>query len=75
MWCTHQKMCIRCGNAISSSFTVFNVVKQGNILSPILFYVYKDVLRVLLNSSNIGGEIGHTLLNHLCYADDLCLKS
>ena len=26
-------------------------------------------------SSNIGGQIEHTFLNHLCYADDLCLIS
>ena len=32
--------------------------------------VYTDGLSVLLNSSNIGGQIGHTFLNHLCYADD-----
>ena len=34
-----------------------------------------DRLSVLLNSSNIGGQIVHTFLNHLCYADDLCLIS
>ena len=34
-----------------------------------------DELSVLLNSSNIGGQIGHTFLNHLCYADDLYLIS
>ena len=68
MWYTHQKMCIRWGNVISPSFTVSNGVKQGGI-SSILFYM--DGLSVLLNSSNIGGQIGHTFLNHLCYADDL----
>ena len=67
---THQKMC-RWGNGISPSFTVSNVVKQGGIISPILFNVYMDGLSVLLNSS----KIGHTFLNHLCYADDLCLIS
>ena len=28
-----------------------------------------------LNSTNIGGHIRGLLLNHLCYADDLCLIS
>ena len=34
-----------------------------------------DRLSILLNISNIGGQIGHTLLNRLCYADNLCLIS
>ena len=33
MWYTHQKMCIRWGNAISPSFTVSNGVKQGGIVT------------------------------------------
>ena len=28
-----------------------------------------------LNRSGIGGNIGGHLINHLCYADDLCLIS
>ena len=72
---THQKMYIRWGNAYSSSFSVSNGVKQGRILSPILFNVYMDDLSVSLNSSNIGERIGNIFLNHLCYADDLCLVS
>ena len=47
---------------------------QCGIISPILFNVYMDELSVLLNSSNIGVQIGHTFLNHLCDADDLCLS-
>ena len=68
-------MCIRWGNAISPSFTVSNDIKQGGITSPILFNVDMDGLSVLLKSSNIGGQIEHTFLIHLCYADDLCLIS
>ena len=28
-----------------------------------------------LNSSGIGGYLGTAFINHLCYADDLCLIS
>ena len=69
-------MCIRWGNAYSSSFSVSNGVKQGGNLSPILFDAYMmDELSVSLNSSNIGGHIGNIFLNYLCYADELCLIS
>ena len=34
-----------------------------------------DKLSVALNSSGIGGYLGNVFLNHLCYADDLCLIS
>jgi len=74
-WYSQQSMCIRWGNTLSASFKVTNGVKQGGILSPTLFNVYMDNLSILLNSSNIGGRIGDQLINHLCYADDLCLIS
>ena len=59
----------------SPFFSVSNGVKQGGITSPNLFIVYMDELSFILNSSSIGGQIGHTFLNNLCYADDLCLIS
>ena len=42
-----------------------------------LFNIYMNDLsiHVLLNNSNIGGEIGGILVNHLSYADDMCLIS
>ena len=32
-----------------------------------------DDLSVALNNSGIGGYLGDAFLNHLCYADDICL--
>ena len=34
-----------------------------------------DQLSVKLNASNIGGDIGGVLVNHLCYSNDICLIS
>ena len=34
-----------------------------------------DDLSLTLDCSGSGGHIGTILINHLCYADDLCLIS
>ena len=68
-------MKVRWGNTLCSSFKFGNGVKQGGILSPALFNVYMDKLSIALNDTAIGGHIGGQLLNHLCYADDMCLIS
>ena len=72
-WYSHQEMFIRWGNSCSNKFYVTNGVKQGGILSPALFNVYMNNLSVTLNPSGIGGFLGDSLVNHICYADDLCL--
>ena len=53
-------------------------VKQGGIISPVLFNVYMDERRCALSSYNIGGHIGDEIVYHLSYAEDLgliCLSS
>ena len=49
-----------------------NGVRQGGVLSPYLFAVYLDDL---FNELNIeaGCYIGEVLLNHLMFADDICV--
>ena len=68
-------MFVRWGDTCSVSFCVTNGVKQGGIISPMLFNLYMDDLSLTLNCSSIGGYIGTTLINNLCNADDLCLIS
>ena len=57
----------------SSSFLVRNGVKQGGVLSPILFCVYFDDLLVRLAARKIGCFMGHYFVGALAYADDLVL--
>ena len=73
-WYTKQEQCIRWGAEMSAYFTISNGVRQGGILSPSLFAVHMDDLSSLLNTSRIGCHIDGVCINHVFYADDLCLK-
>ena len=72
-WYKFQLMCVKWGNSLSSFFSVSNGVRQGSVLSPHLFNVYVDEISKCLNSLNIGCQLDGLLLNHLFYADDLCI--
>ena len=74
-WYQKQEMTVRWGACISDSFNVTNGVRQGGILSPQLFNIYIDGLSDILNKSSIGGSIGGKRINHMLYADNLCIVS
>ena len=46
---------------------------HGDIISLVLFNFYMEDFSCVLNRSNIGGRIGGEIVNHLSYADDLCM--
>ena len=68
-------MSVRWGYHMSNVFNVTNGVRQGGILSPKLFKIYIDGLSNILNNSLIGGSLGGKRINHMLYADDLCIVS
>ena len=74
-WYQKQEMTVRWGACISDSFNVTNGVRQGGILLPQLFNIYIDGLSDIFNKSSIGGSIGGKRINHMLYADDLCIVS
>ena len=65
--------CVKWGDISSTFFNVTNGVRQGSILSPYLFAVYVDDLSEILNSCNVGTYMNNQPMNHIFYADDLCL--
>ena len=75
VWYSRQRMFVRWGDTCSTTFCVTNGVKQGGIISSMLFNLYMDDLSLMLNCYGIGGYIGTFFINHLCYPDDLCLIS
>ena len=74
-WYQHQSMYVKWGSTMSSKFQVTDGVRQGGVLSPLLFDVYVNELSELLNKSGIGGNLGGTIINHMLYADDICIVS
>ena len=66
-------MCIQYGHSTSSFFIVSNGVRQGGILFPRLFAVYVDDLSKHLHGARSGCFIGHQCIDHVMYADYMCL--
>ena len=59
-------------NHFSQYFKLSNGVKQGGVLSSILFNIYIDTL-LELKESGYGCHINNTFVGALCYADDVTL--
>jgi len=72
---TNQNMRVKWGPVMTSLVSVTNGVKQGGVLSPILFIVYFDELLYRLSRSSCGCHIGKTFAGALGYADDIVLLS
>ena len=70
---TNQKLQVKWNNCISSKFGITNGVRQGGVLSPLLFTVYIDELLEKLKRNGIGCYIGHHFVGALGYADDIIL--
>ena len=63
------------GSAITDYFSAVNGVKQGAVLSPVLFCVYLDGLLIMLSKAGVGCFIGCTFVGALAYADDIVLTA
>ena len=72
-WYKSQTFSVVCNNVMSSPFTVSNGVRQGGVLSPILFNIFIDDLSDILCATKLGCYLNDTCFNHICYADDAVL--
>jgi len=71
----YTNSCVRVawGAITSDYFSVVNGVKQGAVLSPVLFCVYIDDLLLLLKKAGFGYYIGAHFIGALAYVDDIVL--
>ena len=74
-WYSEQVMYISWNGFVSGGFYTRNGVRQGGILSPGLFNIYVNYISEKLNLLDIGCYLNSVCVNHLVYADDLCLIS
>ena len=70
-----QQANVRWRNEVSDFFPVSNGVKQGSVLSAVLYCVYTNGLLENLRRQNIGCCIGPNFVGIIGYADDLFLMS
>ena len=68
-----QSACTQWEGVKSRSFNTFNGVKQGGVISPILFSIYYDELITRLSSSRYGCRLSGKFVGALAYADDITL--
>ena len=71
---TSQTVRVKWGHTVSYCFTVRNGVKQGGVLSPLLFAIYTDSLLKRLEESGVACHLGGHFIGALAYADDITLS-
>ena len=69
----NQKILIRWNHLMSQTCAISNGVKQGGVLSPILYSVYVDNLIRILRDSKIGCMYNNKYMGIFTYADDISL--
>lgn len=68
-----QSLVVKWNGAVSPPMSCSNGIKQGGVISPILFCIYMDELLKRLRSSGVGCHLGNVFVGALAYADDLTL--
>ena len=71
----NQNVYISWNNQVSKKIRPTNGVKQGGVLSPILFNLYIDELLISLRESGLGCKIGNSYYGVFGYADDVIILS
>lgn len=69
----HQRICVEWNGSYSPYFQATNGIRQGSVISPVLYCLYQDELINRLQQDGTGCWLGHHFFGCLTYADDLTL--
>jgi len=70
-WFSLCMSCVKWGSVMSHFYELKAAVRQGGVLSPILFGIYIDDLVKLVDKTNTGCKIGVLCTAIFLYADDI----
>ena len=70
-WYTNPKSSVRVNNVVSSPFYVHRGVRQGSVLSPVLFLLVMDPTLLELQQKSCGLSVNGLFLGALSHADDI----
>ena len=70
---TNHSMHVKWKGSLSDIFSIGNGVRQGAVLSPLLFTLYIDMLFIRLQDLGLGCHIGPIFAGSFGYADDVAL--
>ena len=72
-WYGNQYVCVRYRDSFSEEWKLRIGVRQGGVLSGLLFSIYIDTLIVRVSESNIDCMLGISRSNIIVYADDIVI--
>jgi len=74
-WFANSYITVKWLNVLSLRYQVNLGVRQGGVMSPVLFAIYVDEILVKLNNSGLGCTVKGLTVNSFMYADDLIILS